>query len=68
MKNRVRATGIVSFISPNYTESLCFVEIQSRRILFVYIDLCRTMLFCKFNKRRSIAPASTVTVYKEHFY
>ena len=68
MKNRVRATGIVSFISPNYMETFCSVEIQSQWILFVYINFCCTMLFCKFNKRRSIALTSTVTVDKKHFY
>ena len=68
MKNRVRAIGLVSFISRYYTESLRFVEIQSKRILFVYIDLCRSSSFRKFNKCRSIALTATVAVYKKHFY
>ena len=68
MDNWIRATGFVGFITSNHTESARYVEIQSREILLVNIDLCRPFLFCKFHESRTIAKSTAVAVYKEHFY
>lgn len=68
MKNGIRQPRSIPFISGYHTESFCFVETQSRRILFVYIDLCRPSSHGKIHQDGTITVSPKVAIDKKHFY
>lgn len=68
MQYGVWSAGLVAFISAGYMESMGKVELQSLRILLVYVHSASPLAFGEVNQGLAVAAAKVFAVYKEHLY
>ena len=64
MKNWIRSSCSICFITTNYSKPSCLIEIQGRYALLIHIYFCCTLFQCKVYKSRAITFTSAIVINK----